>query len=1417
MPPVAVGVAIAAGAAAAGATAAAVIGIAIAGTVAAGVLMNAMKPDIPNSDFGAGITNSGADVVIPVVYGCNRTGSALIYEHINGKWLTCVYVVSEGRIDGIDEIYLNGKAVGIRPLENQIYTLSKSDGGFGQAIKIQCNFGGDNQQALSLVDSQSSEWSKDHRVRGRACIAVSMHRELEEDTEIFSQPSLNAIVRGRRIKDIRNNKIAYSDNPALCLYDYLTNKRWGVGLDVSSIDTRSFIEAANYCDLNEIRLTCNGTVNQAQSLRNNIDEICSSFQGNLIETGGKFYCYVDKPSPVVYHFNEGNMIGASTTSYGSTSSYFNQLQIKFNDANDSVEPYSENYLTFPSQKNDIITKDGEVKAQSIELKFTKDKRVVEWISNVEFRRAQKRVHCSFKSNDEAFMVKPFDVVTITDNEQGWDKKKFRVVKTVKSFDAKNFGVIQFSCIEYSDWIYTGNETSLGGKSPSHKFPNEYEVPTPKALKWEQLSLEDTGAGKLTWTNPDSIVIRETLVDWKLSTDETWSRYGITHGQEIIIRNARNARYDFRVANRNVFGVLSSFEYLNDVNMTDPMVYPAVTGLKLNTSATSKLTIEGVDFSFSWDDMKAVDIKGEGADADGNGNLGRFIRHYEIQVYTGNTYKRTEFITDNSYVYSFDKNADDGLERDVTLKVRIVGKSGGVSPWAAITATNEQMPQLSGVVVDTSLTSLMVRYQLPTQQDFQAVEIHRSTQKGFKPFIDTLWKDTTDNNITETLDTKETYYFRLGSYDKFGRDNIVYSDEYSVTLNSIDDYLTNIDESKLSQDLQSKISVIDENKTNIVEEAKARANAITKEQGERAAAIESEATTRKTEIEVISNQVNTLTSISNSNVADLKDEKTARTNADSSLGKRIDSVVTSVGDNLASLNSSVEAISDKTTANVNQLSSLQTKVGDNTASLNVINSSLNGLTTKYAVQTDVNGVLSGFGLMNEGLKGSEFAVNANSFTVFNGVGNTVHDKSKTYSKGTYVNSPVIFSENGKAIQFMYKAKKDVPSSIDLTNVDYWEYLGSARQTAFEVKDNKVFIKKALIGKASIEEGHIANGAITNLKIGNVIHSNNYKADNSGWCINKDGSSEFQNIKARGLIESSQIRGSVIEGALIIGSSKVTVPTEADDGDKGTEAEPRYLCLPTSNVNVNAPNDWALGTIDTENKPATSDTAQTSVSNVVSANYTSDGKIQETGGEWVWKNMQRHRLCGQKPVFSGTFSPMHTELIPSMLGAPDPSVSPIKGTRSPNTFTLSLGIYDNKDRELKTISSGTITVNFNNLIGKSSGAQSQLASQTITIDRDGCRWVFNVHFMLAHDYNGFQAKYTYFHYIDNISFTVTPLNDLFSFNIEDQKGMYARSSVSISGMVNYYGSGMYLGGPEIKFYWLRRSNTKINTFNMTITGN
>ena len=121
---------------------------------------------------------------------------------------------------------------------------------------------------------------------------------------------------------------AYSNNPALCLLDYLLNPIYGRGLDVKYLDLESFYYASQICDIQvlssvalegtfwtrkggtrSIKLyECNLILSPSRTLRDNVETILETMgQAELVWSGGKYKISLEYPE--LYANNTGFQIG----------------------------------------------------------------------------------------------------------------------------------------------------------------------------------------------------------------------------------------------------------------------------------------------------------------------------------------------------------------------------------------------------------------------------------------------------------------------------------------------------------------------------------------------------------------------------------------------------------------------------------------------------------------------------------------------------------------------------------------------------------------------------------------------------------------------------------------------------------------------------------------------------------------------------------------------------------------------------------------------------------------------------------------------------------------------------------------------------------------------------------------------------
>src|SRR5690606_21527790 len=122
------------------------------------------------------------------------------------------------------------------------------------------------------------------------------------------------IVEGRKIGMLNSQgqwEVQYSRNPIWCLYDLLTNTRFGVGIKPDSIDVLSFREAAEYCDQlvdGDVRFRFDGILDTAQSSLDLIDSILATCRGFLVYSEGKLRVQIEKDEIPVQAFTPENII-----------------------------------------------------------------------------------------------------------------------------------------------------------------------------------------------------------------------------------------------------------------------------------------------------------------------------------------------------------------------------------------------------------------------------------------------------------------------------------------------------------------------------------------------------------------------------------------------------------------------------------------------------------------------------------------------------------------------------------------------------------------------------------------------------------------------------------------------------------------------------------------------------------------------------------------------------------------------------------------------------------------------------------------------------------------------------------------------------------------------------------------------------
>ena len=256
-------------------------------TLAVGVkgFMQARQMLAKGQDILANKTSAGGK--LPVIYGTRRVGTQIIYMDTNANDSRDLYVVYALAVGECEEIlgrtieldgnrltdtarFRDGGYIGTDKISSgsgSLNTVSQNgtgiNAGRGQfgtnpALKYRYVFnlhhGAATQTADPMLVASMPNWTSAHKLNGVCYIAA--HYGYDTKGIWSGIPQLTVQVKGKKVFDPRDGNQTFgtvstykwSDNPALCFLDYITNTEYGKGLPIAKINTSTFSTAANTAD-----------------------------------------------------------------------------------------------------------------------------------------------------------------------------------------------------------------------------------------------------------------------------------------------------------------------------------------------------------------------------------------------------------------------------------------------------------------------------------------------------------------------------------------------------------------------------------------------------------------------------------------------------------------------------------------------------------------------------------------------------------------------------------------------------------------------------------------------------------------------------------------------------------------------------------------------------------------------------------------------------------------------------------------------------------------------------------------------------------------------------------------------------------------------------------------------------------------
>lgn len=270
-----------------------------------------------------------------------------------------------------------------------------------------------NPAVAQKLKTGSPDWTPaDAPTKKIGCATVAnsfWDGEFKKDTNTYG-----AIPEGAYLRE-------WTDNPAWCFYDLLSNPRYGLGefIEEKQIDKWTLYEIAQYCDelvpdtygSLEPNFTINHLINSREEAFKVLNDLTSIFRGIAYYANGGIYAVQDKYRKAIYQFNNSNVIDGNFTYQSSSQKARHTVAIvRYNDKKNLYQPALE-YL----ENEEGVRRYGIREIETTALGCTsrgQARRFAKWVLASEFNETET---VSFSVGQDGAFLMPGDVIQLYDN------------------------------------------------------------------------------------------------------------------------------------------------------------------------------------------------------------------------------------------------------------------------------------------------------------------------------------------------------------------------------------------------------------------------------------------------------------------------------------------------------------------------------------------------------------------------------------------------------------------------------------------------------------------------------------------------------------------------------------------------------------------------------------------------------------------------------------------------------------------------------------------------------------------------------------------------------------------------------------------------------------------------------------------
>jgi len=543
-----------------------------------------------------------------IVYGKMRVGGQVVFISHSGadnKYLHMAIAFATHEIESYEEVWFNDK---------KVWTNS---GGFqddwGTYVTFDRKYGTASQTASTQLVNAHTLWTSNHKLSGIAYIAF----RLEWNADKFPQgvPNITTVLKGKKVYDPRDgNQSAtdastwtFSQNPALCLRDYLVDQKYGLGEDRTLVDSTSLTAAANLCDetqnsgtdiysvSGQKRYELNGVIDVANNIKDNIEQMLSAMGGNLTYSGGKYFIQGAEYVAPTVTFDEADCISElSLQTKQSRRGVYNGVKGIF-----VSESKNWKVLDYPAQISSTYqAEDGDPILLDMPLPFVTDVLQAQLLAKLALLRSRQQVVLQVTTNLKGLRVKVGDTVNLTNARLGYSSKVFEVIEYgLTGLESGAIGV-ELTLIETSSAVYdwtTSDESDFlsGGELDLY---DGRTVDNVTSLSHSVIALKGPDGKNITnvdfsWTAPTDAFVEFYIITIEKDSDGNIFEYQSREPRLRVPNLDIGSAYEVIVKAENLVGVKSSGTTLNIASLSGDTTAPAVPTNPSTTGGIRQITVE----------------------------------------------------------------------------------------------------------------------------------------------------------------------------------------------------------------------------------------------------------------------------------------------------------------------------------------------------------------------------------------------------------------------------------------------------------------------------------------------------------------------------------------------------------------------------------------------------------------------------------------------------------------------------------------------------------------------------------------------------------------------------------------------------------------------------------------------------------